>query len=160
MERKQTRCADDKDIYPGFSNLTEGFLIARAINFRQIVIAIIFAHVDELSTIATGVNIFKDMMITWGDLDALICTSDEMACGCMMACHSAGIKVPNTVAIASLGGGVLSTVCSPALTTVEFPWHDIGVKAGKALLELLNDKPGEKFIEIPSVLKVRASTAA
>ncbi|WP_259293429.1 hypothetical protein, partial [Klebsiella pneumoniae] len=25
---------------------------------------------------------------------------------------------------------------------------------------LLNDKPGEKFIEIPSVLKVRASTAA
>ncbi|MEH8775495.1 hypothetical protein RAG30_25700, partial [Klebsiella pneumoniae] len=24
----------------------------------------------------------------------------------------------------------------------------------------LNDKPGEKFIEIPSVLKVRASTAA
>ncbi|MFO5802109.1 LacI family transcriptional regulator, partial [Klebsiella pneumoniae] len=42
------------------------------------------------STIATGVNIFKDMMITWGDLDALICTSDEMACGCMMACHSAG----------------------------------------------------------------------
>nr|VXZ84604.1 Uncharacterised protein [Klebsiella pneumoniae] len=41
MERKQTRCADDKDIYPGFSNLTEGFLIARAINFRQIVIAII-----------------------------------------------------------------------------------------------------------------------
>ncbi|MEP9305756.1 substrate-binding domain-containing protein, partial [Klebsiella pneumoniae] len=94
------------------------------------------------------------------DLDALICTSDEMACGCMMACHSAGIKVPNTVAIASLGGGVLSTVCSPALTTVEFPWHDIGVKAGKALLELLNDKPGEKFIEIPSVLKVRASTAA
>ncbi|WP_436809979.1 substrate-binding domain-containing protein, partial [Klebsiella pneumoniae] len=69
-------------------------------------------------------------------------------------------QVPNTVAIASLGGGVLSTVCSPALTTVEFPWHDIGVKAGKALLELLNDKPGEKFIEIPSVLKVRASTAA
>ncbi len=99
-------------------------------------------------------------MITRGDLDALICTSDEMACGCMMACHSAGIKVPNTVAIASLGGGVLSTVCSPALTTVEFPRHDIGVKAGKALLELLNDKPGEKFIEIPSVLKVRASTAA
>lgn len=51
MERKQTRCADDKDIYPGFSNLTEGFLIARAINFRQIVIAIIFAHVDELSNL-------------------------------------------------------------------------------------------------------------
>ncbi|MDP0977994.1 hypothetical protein Q6265_30725, partial [Klebsiella pneumoniae] len=47
-----------------------------------------------------------------------------------------------------------------ALTTVEFPWHDIGVKSGKALLELLNDKPCEKFIEIPSVLKVRAITSA
>ena len=110
------------------------------------------------STITTGVNTFRDMMITWDDLDALICTSDEMACGCMLACHSAGIKIPNTVSIASLGGGALSTVCSPSLTTVEFPWSEIGIRAGKALLDLLNDVPGEKFIEIPSTLKVRAST--
>ncbi len=53
MERKMvTRCADDKDIYPGFSNLTEGFLIARAINFRQIGIASYsLAQVDELANL-------------------------------------------------------------------------------------------------------------
>ncbi|EXU74006.1 LacI family DNA-binding transcriptional regulator [Erwinia papayae] len=111
------------------------------------------------STITTGVNIFRDMMITWDDLDALICTSDEMACGCMMACHSAGIKIPHTLAVASLGGGALSMVCSPSLTSVEFPWRETGIRAGKALLDLLNDMPGEKYIEIPSILNVRASTS-
>ncbi|MER2551110.1 hypothetical protein ABS828_24030, partial [Klebsiella pneumoniae] len=55
---------------------------------------------------------------------------------------------------------ILQLSKSSIYSTKPFPWHDIGVKAGKALLELLNDKPGEKFIEIPSVLKVRASTAA
>ncbi|MBS0878121.1 MULTISPECIES: LacI family DNA-binding transcriptional regulator [unclassified Tatumella] len=110
------------------------------------------------SAITTGLNVFSDLMITWSDLDGLICTSDEIACGCMMACHNAGIKVPDTLAIASLGGSSLSKVCSPSLTTVEFPWHDIGNRAGKALLDLLNDVPGDKYIEMPGVLKIRAST--
>ncbi len=111
------------------------------------------------STVTTGVNVFRDMMITWTDLDALICTSDELACGCIMACHNAGIKIPDTVSVASLGGGELSRVCSPSLTTIEFPWNEIGIRAGNALQDLLNDEPCDKTIEIPSVLRIRASTS-
>ena len=47
------------------------------------------------------------------ELDVLICTSDEVACGAIMACHAAGVSVPSQLAIASIGGGPLAAVCSP-----------------------------------------------
>lgn len=111
------------------------------------------------ATIDTGITLFKDMMTTWGDLDALICTSEEIACGCMMACHSAGLNVPNTLSVASMGGEALSQACSPALTAIEFPWRDMGVQAGRVLVDLLNGVPVDRFTELPATLKVRASTS-
>ena len=108
--------------------------------------------------ITTGLNLLGDIRITWPELDALICTSDEIACGCIMACHGAGVKVPDTLAVASLSGGTLAAVCSPALTAVEFPWSETGTLAGQTLLDLLAVNPPEKTIELPSTLQLRAST--
>lgn len=108
--------------------------------------------------ITTGLNLLGDIRITWPELDALICTSDEIACGCIMACHGAGQKVPNSLALASLSGGTLAAVCSPSLTAVEFPWSETGTRAGKTLLDLLAGNSTDKFIELPSTLQVRAST--
>lgn len=110
------------------------------------------------SGITTGFNLLGDIRITWPELDALICTSDEMACGCIMACHNTGVSVPENLALASLSGGNLAAVCSPALTAVEFPWSETGTRAGKTLLDLLADKSTEQAIELPSTLKIRAST--
>lgn len=108
--------------------------------------------------ITTGLNLLGDIRITWPELDALICTSDEIACGCIMACHGAGQKVPDALALASLSGGTLAAVCSPALTAVEFPWSETGTVAGKTLLDLLDGKSTDNAIELPSTLQVRAST--
>lgn len=108
--------------------------------------------------ITTGLNLLNDIRITWPELDALVCTSDEIACGCIMACHGAGLKVPDSLALASLSGGTLAAVCSPALTAVEFPWSETGTFAGKVLLELLAGKSTDKVIELPSTLQLRAST--
>lgn len=108
--------------------------------------------------ITTGLNLLGDIRITWPELDALICTSDEIACGCIMACHGAGLKVPDTLALASLSGGTLAAVCSPALTAVEFPWSETGTRAGKTLLDLLAGRSTDKVIELPSTLQVRASS--
>lgn len=110
------------------------------------------------STITTGFSLLGDIRITWPELDALICTSDELACGCIMACHHAGIGIPDTLALASLSGGTLAAVCSPALTAVEFPWHEAGTVAGKTLLSLLNGDTPENMIELPSLLQIRASS--
>ncbi len=108
--------------------------------------------------ITAGLNLLGDIRITWPELDALICTSDEIACGCIMACHDEGLKVPDALALASLSGGTLASVCSPALTAVEFPWSETGTLAGQTLLDLLAGKSTDKVIELPSTLQLRAST--
>lgn len=108
--------------------------------------------------ITTGLNLLGDIRITWPELDVLICTSDEIACGCIMACHSAGQKVPETLALASLSGGVLAAVCSPALTAIEFPWREIGTVAGRTLLDILSGNSTDKVIELSSTLQSRTST--
>ena len=75
-----------------------------------------------------------------------------------MACHGAGAKVPDSLALASLSGGTLAAVCSPALTAVEFPGVKQGTLAGQTLLDLLAGNSTDKSIELPSTLQVRAST--
>lgn len=110
------------------------------------------------SGITTGFSLLGDIRITWPELDALICTSDEIACGCIMACHNAGLKVPDGLALASLSGGTLAAFCSPALTSVEFPWEEAGTLAGKTLLERLAGNGQQQIIELPSTLQIRASS--
>ncbi|WP_075182443.1 LacI family DNA-binding transcriptional regulator [Pantoea sp. 1.19] len=96
----------------------------------------------EPPTIATGYRLLHDIRLTWPEVDALICTSDEVACGALMACHAEGIAIPSQLALASLGGGHLTAVCSPPLTTVALPWQEMGQLAGEQLLALLQDGEG------------------
>ncbi|WP_279026162.1 substrate-binding domain-containing protein, partial [Gibbsiella quercinecans] len=109
-------------------------------------------------TFATGHGLLPEIRLTWPELDVLICTAEEVACGAIMACHAAGIAIPSQLAIASIGGGHLSAVCSPPLTTVALPYGEMGRVAGKRLLAALNGDEPAAFNELPTTLKMRAST--
>lgn len=110
------------------------------------------------ASFAVGHSLLPEIRMTWPELDVLICTSDEVACGTMMACHAAGIAVPSQLAVASIGGGPLSAVCSPPLTTVALPYEEMGALAGKRLLAALDGDEPTIFNELPAILKPRASS--
>ncbi|PKH23658.1 LacI family transcriptional regulator [Enterobacterales bacterium CwR94] len=113
----------------------------------------------EPSSVATGHRLLSDIRLTWPEIDALICTTDEVACGALMACHAEAIDIPSQLALASLGGGHLSAVCSPPLTSVALPWEEIGRTAGWRLLEALRDEETiETYNPLPAKLILRAST--
>ncbi|MEI2266749.1 LacI family DNA-binding transcriptional regulator [Erwinia sp. CGal63] len=107
---------------------------------------------------ATGHALLADIRLTWPEIDVLICTTDEVACGAIMACHAAGIDIPSQLAVASIGGGHLSAVCSPPLTTVTLPYAEMGRLAGKRLLAALQGEDLPVWNELPVELKLRAST--
>lgn len=110
----------------------------------------------QASAIETGHTLFRDLLLQWPELDALICSSDEVACGCLMASHSSGMGVPDPLALASIGGGTLTSVCAPPLTCVEIPWPQIGREAGRRLLARLQEKP----VVITAIPKPRLHTRA
>jgi DNA-binding LacI/PurR family transcriptional regulator len=68
-------------------------------------------------------------------VDAIFCTSDEMAIYTIERLGSRGLSVPNQVAVAGYGGSKWLQMISPKLTTVIVQVEELGRKAAEALIE-------------------------
>ena len=98
-----------------------------------------------------------EFLLAWPELDALVCVSDELACGALYECQRRRIKVPDDLAVVGFGDSDVSRVCQPPLTTMAVPHRKIGIEAGKALLERLNDGDWRDHKPIASSLCLRES---
>lgn len=78
------------------------------------------------------------------------------AARCMSASVDAS-KVPDDLAVVGFGDSDVSRVCQPPLTTMAVPHRKIGIEAGKALLERLNDGDWRDHKPIASSLCMRES---
>jgi DNA-binding LacI/PurR family transcriptional regulator len=98
----------------------------------------------------------------WFDLGctALFAQNDPIAIGSINALTSAGLRVPQDVSVVGFEGTSLSDFCTPRLTTVKVPLHEIGARAVKVLLEQIQGgvKEPEKIV-LPVRLKLGQSTA-
>lgn len=111
----------------------------------------------EPASFSTGAQQLPEFLLAWPELDALVCASDELACGALYECQRRHIKVPEQLAVVGFGNSDVSHVCQPTLTTMTVPHKEIGIQAGKALLARLN---GEQWLpegSLPSTLCRRAS---
>lgn len=108
----------------------------------------------------TGSQLLADFMLNWPELDALICTTDELACGVLYECQRRHIRVPYQLAVAGFGDSEFSQVSYPPLTTISLPYQQIGEHAAILLLQRLNaDKPFDQpnLPPLNSIIKVRNS---
>lgn len=64
--------------------------------------------------------------------DALICCNDEVAVGALAALWSSGVRVPDGVSVASIGGTQGGTVFD--LTTMRLPLVELGARAARAIM--------------------------
>lgn len=106
---------------------------------------------------STGTDQLPEFLLAWPELDALVCVSDELACGALYECQRRRIKVPDDLAIVGFGDSDVSRVCQPALTTMAVPHRKIGVEAARALLARINDQPWDANLTIASSLCMRDS---
>lgn len=100
---------------------------------------------------STGAQQLPEFLLNWPELDALICLSDELACGALYECQRRRIKVPEDLAVVGFGNSDVSQVCQPTLTTMSVPHRQIGVEAGRALLARLE---GETWQSQPIIPKL------
>lgn len=103
------------------------------------------------ASFSAGARQLPEFMLNWPELDALVCVSDELACGVMYECQRRRIKVPDDLAVVGYGNSDVSQVCQPALTTVAIPHQQIGINAGKALLARLEAQPWEESVIAPKL---------
>ena len=91
--------------------------------------------------------------------EAIFVASDVVAFGAFAGLRDAGLSVPGDVSVVSFDAIPLAAYLDPPLTTIHLPAFDLGVTAGRAILERIAGRPVQPRTLLPTELIVRASTS-
>jgi DNA-binding LacI/PurR family transcriptional regulator len=93
---------------------------------------------------------------------ALLTQNDETALGAIEVLRKAGYRVPDDISIVGFDGTEVAEYCSPPLTTIVMPLHEMGSKAVELALQISQGETGHTIPQtttLPTVFKVRETTA-
>jgi LacI family transcriptional regulator len=76
---------------------------------------------------------------TRAGVTAWMCAADHQAFELIDALHAAGLEVPKDVSVTGFDG-LIPPKGGPKLTTVDIPFHQIGIIGGKRLLDLIQKR--------------------
>ena len=93
------------------------------------------------------------------DVTAVLCGNDELAIGLMRALHECGRRVPHDISVVGFDGHPLGALWTPALTTVEQDFVDLGRRAFAHVAALLGDGHPPQNSSSKPRLVIRESTA-
>lgn len=98
-------------------------------------------------TISSGREKARELLETYGALDALICATDSMAAGALQYLKQQGIRVPEDIRVSGQGGSDLCEVTTPTITTIRYYYKESGENAAALLLERLEnpDAPAKEI---------------
>jgi LacI family transcriptional regulator len=92
-------------------------------------------------------------------VSAVVCGNDVLAIGAIQEAQRMGLEVPGDLSVTGFDDMEFATVVSPPLTTVRFPIADIGVEAGRHIIERLQGSTAPRRIELPLEIALRQSAA-
>ncbi|MCR3720121.1 MULTISPECIES: LacI family DNA-binding transcriptional regulator [Prauserella salsuginis group] len=92
---------------------------------------------------------------------ALLCTDNVLASGAYRAAQDRGLRMPRELSLIGFDDEPWTTLVRPGLTVVEQPTYDLGVRAGKQLLDRIDGGPGRaRHAQLQAKLVARDSTAS
>jgi len=106
-----------------------------------------------------GEVVAKRLLALSERVDGVFFDYDVIAVGAQRALIEAGVRVPDDVSIVGFDGSDMTLICSPTLTTIAQPAHQIGFKSAEMLFTLLDGKMlEERSVTLDFELKIRQST--
>jgi len=107
-----------------------------------------------------GVALTRELLSRGFAFTAVIAANDLLAIGCYDVLKSANIRIPEDVSVIGYNDVYLVDRLSPPLTTVRHPLYEIGLRAGRLILERIAGVENEVMtIGLMTNLVVRGSTA-
>ncbi len=84
-----------------------------------------------------------------GKADCVFCYNDEIARGVLRACHEAGVKIPDDMAVVGYDNTVSSGYTVPALSSIDLPKRGIASALASELLDLMEKREYRPCVRIP-----------
>jgi DNA-binding LacI/PurR family transcriptional regulator len=107
----------------------------------------------------SGYHMTQQVLNQYEKPDGIICANNYIAYGCMSALGDRGISVPEEIGVITFDDFPFSQILKPKLTVVNIDVFELGVQAGKYILQKLK-KPSihiQSYITYP-ILIAREST--
>jgi DNA-binding LacI/PurR family transcriptional regulator len=89
----------------------------------------------------TGAQAARELLARGAPFSALFAADDEMAIGAIGVLNSAGLRVPQDVAVVGFDDIVTARYIQPPLTTVRAPTEQVGREAVRLLLAAIAGEP-------------------
>ncbi|MGF1734989.1 LacI family DNA-binding transcriptional regulator [Photobacterium satsumensis] len=93
-----------------------------------------FLTSHEQASIELGAEGLAKLLLRERDLDALICTHENIAMGALFECQRRVIKVPTSMAITCLDGADFCQQSYPGITAIHVDYHGMATKASELLV--------------------------
>ncbi|CAN7207856.1 LacI family DNA-binding transcriptional regulator [Neorhizobium sp. LjRoot104] len=108
-----------------------------------------------------GCDLFKRLLATAPDVDAVFCQNDDLALGALFEAHRAGLRVPDDFGICGYNDLEFALCAEPGLTTIRVPRFDMGYRAADLIIRAVNGQClPSRVIQLPFNLIQRGSTRA
>ncbi|CAN7204600.1 LacI family DNA-binding transcriptional regulator [Neorhizobium tomejilense] len=106
-----------------------------------------------------GCDLFKRLLETAPDVDAVFCQNDDLALGALFEAQRAGLRVPDDFGICGYNDLDFALCAEPRLTTVRVPRFQMGYQAADLIVRAINDEClPSRVIQLPFELVQRGST--
>lgn len=117
--------------------------------------------IEAENTIESGHLAFRRLLSLAECPRAIFTGSDMLAFGVMEAVKSAGLRIPEDIALVGFDNVRMSSVVEPKLTTVSQPAHKMGLVAARLLFDIMENSGDDElipqYIFLESKLKLRKS---
>ena len=87
------------------------------------------------------------------DFTAVFAVADSLAVAAMKAVHDRGRRVPEDCSFLAIDGIEMSNYSIPTLTTLVQPKEELGVEAVAILLDILEQRSGNRHVKVETVLR-------
>ena len=106
----------------------------------------------------SGYLAMKKLMSVRSDFTAVFSANDQMAIGAIKAIKSYGKCVPDDIAVIGIDNIAMSSIVTPALSTINVPTYQMGHVAVKIIMDIREGQYCAKTFQLESNLIVRPST--
>jgi LacI family gluconate utilization system Gnt-I transcriptional repressor len=111
--------------------------------------AVPVAVVPAPSNMARGRQALAELLASDPKLEAVFCSSDQLAQGVLAEAHARGLRVPEDLAVCGFGGADFAAHMEPSLTTVEIDGAAIGRSAAQLILQRCQgQEPSQRVLDI------------
>lgn len=117
----------------------------------------IFEHASDIKS---GKEILRKMLLLKDRPTAIFTGSDQVAAGIINEAKTCGLRVPEDIAVIGFDDQPIAEITVPQITTIMQPMQEIGKRAGKLLIDVIEKKDQEDVEDILLSLHLieRAST--